>query len=154
MAGNPRPIQSWEAQWRNGPPIRSSGAGRSRSWCGIPARDIARISSSSRAFHRAESVGAAHGSEIPYVFGTLSVAGRAANAPKYDSKDSAVSDQMQQYWTNFAKTGNPNGGSLPQWPKFDPAARAYMELTADGPIAREGLRRAACDLFLENVSGK
>ena len=101
-----------------------------------------------------ESVGAAHGSEIPYVFGTLSVAGRAANAPKYDSKDSAVSDQMQQYWTNFAKTGNPNGGSLPQWPKFDPAARAYMELTADGPIAWEGLRRAACDLFLENVSGK
>jgi len=101
-----------------------------------------------------ESVGAAHGSEIPYVFGTLSAAGRAANAPKYDSKDSAVSDQMQQYWTNFAKTGNPNGGSLPQWPKFDPAARAYMELTAEGPVAREGLRRAACDLFLENVSRK
>ena len=101
-----------------------------------------------------ESVGAAHGSEIPYVFGTLSAAGRAANAPKYDSKDSAVSDQMQQYWTNFAKTGNPNEGSLPQWPKFDPAARAYMELTAEGPIAREGLRRAACDLFLENVSRK
>ena len=95
-----------------------------------------------------------NGSEIPYVFGTLSVAGRAANAPKYDSKDSAVSDQMQQYWTNFAKNGNPNGGSLPQWPKFDPAARAYMELTAEGPVAREGLRRAACDLFLENVSRK
>jgi len=101
-----------------------------------------------------ESVGAAHGSEIPYVFGTLSAAGRAANAPKYDSKDSAVSDQMQQYWTNFAKNGNPNGGSLPQWPKFDPAARAYIELTAEGPVAREGLRRAACDLFLENVSRK
>jgi len=29
-----------------------------------------------------------------------------------------------------------------------------MELTAEGPIAREGLRRAACDLFLENVSRK
>src|SRR5205085_343787 len=101
-----------------------------------------------------ESVGAAHGSEIPYVFGTLSVAGRAANAPKYDSKDSAVSDQMQQYWTNFAKNGNPNGGSLPQWPKFDPAARAYIEFTAEGPVAREGLRRAACELFLENVSRK
>ena len=31
-----------------------------------------------------EAVGAAHGSEIPYVFGTLSIAARAANAPKYD----------------------------------------------------------------------
>jgi para-nitrobenzyl esterase len=101
-----------------------------------------------------ESVGAAHGSEIPYVFGILSAAGRAANAPKYDSTDSAVSDQMQAYWTNFAKTGDPNGGSLPKWPKFDPAARAYLDLTAEGPMAKEGLRRAACDLFIENLSKK
>jgi para-nitrobenzyl esterase len=99
-----------------------------------------------------ESVGAAHGSEIPYVFGTLSTAGTRANAPRYDGTDTGVSSQMQQYWTNFAKTGNPNGGSLPLWPKFDPAARAYMDLTAGGPIAREGLRREACDLFLQNIT--
>jgi len=101
-----------------------------------------------------EAVGAAHGSEVPYVFGTLSIAGRAANSPKYDSTDGAVSAQMQQYWTNFAKTGNPSGGSLPQWPKFDPAARAYMDLTAQGPVAREGLRREACDVFMENIKRK
>ncbi|MEO8096228.1 MAG: carboxylesterase family protein [Acidobacteriota bacterium] len=101
-----------------------------------------------------EAQGAAHGSEVPYVFGTLAAAGRAANAPKYDATDAAVSNYMQQYWTNFAKTGDPNGGSLPKWPKFDPSARAYMDLTAGGPVAREGLRRAACDLFAENVSGR
>jgi para-nitrobenzyl esterase len=101
-----------------------------------------------------ETVGAAHASELAYVFGTLSAAGRATNAPKYDSTDATVSDQMQQYWTNFAKNGNPNGGSLPRWPKFDPAARAYMDLTAEGPVAREGLRREACDLFIENIQGK
>ena len=101
-----------------------------------------------------ESNGAAHGSEIPYVFGTLVAAGKAPNAPKYDGTDNKVSDYMQQYWTNFAKTGDPNGGSLPKWPKFDPAARAYMDLTAQGPVAREGLRRAACDLFIENVTRK
>jgi para-nitrobenzyl esterase len=99
-----------------------------------------------------ENVGAAHGSELPYVFGTLAAAGRAANAPKYDSTDEAVSAQMQQYWTNFARNGDPNGGSLPKWPKFDPAARAYMDLTAEGPSAREGLRRAACDLFFEKMN--
>jgi hypothetical protein len=71
---------------------------------------------------------------------------------KYDSKDSAV--------IKCSNTGRilPNPaipmGSLPQWPKFDPAARAYMELTRKGPVAREGLRRAACDLFLENVGRK
>ena len=101
-----------------------------------------------------EAVGAAHGSEIPYVFGTLSIAGRAANSPKYDSTDGAVSAQMQQYWTNFAKTGNPSGGSLPQWPKFEPVSRAYMDLTAQGPVVREGLRREACDLFIENLKRK
>ena len=101
-----------------------------------------------------ESVGAAHGSEIPYVFGTLDAAGRAPNAPKYDPIDKTVSEQMQQYWTNFAKTGDPNGGALPKWAKFDPQARAYMDLTAEGPIARQGLRREACDLFVENVNRK
>jgi para-nitrobenzyl esterase len=101
-----------------------------------------------------ESVGAAHGSEIPYVFGTLDAAGVAPNAPKYDAVDKTVSDQMQQYWTNFAKTGDPNGGSLPKWEKFDPNARAYMDLTAEGPIARQGLRREARDLFVKNVKRK
>ena len=106
-----------------------------------------------------EAVGAAHGSELPYVFGTLSIAGREGNAgkgsaPKYDATDAAVSTQIQQYWTNFAKTGDPNGGSLPKWPKFDPAARPYMDLTAQGPAVREGLRREACDLFIENIKRK
>ena len=101
-----------------------------------------------------EAVGAAHGSEIPYVFGTLSIASRAANAPKYDSVDANVSDHIERYWTNFAKTGNPNGDSLPQWPKFEPTARAFIDLTASGPVAREGLRREACDLFIENIERK
>jgi para-nitrobenzyl esterase len=101
-----------------------------------------------------ESVGAAHGSEIPYVFGTLAAAARSPNAPKYDSTDATVSDQMQQYWTNFAKSGDPNGRSLPKWTKFEPASRAYMDFTAEGPIAREGLRREACDLFMENLNRK
>jgi para-nitrobenzyl esterase len=100
-----------------------------------------------------EAVGAAHGSELPYVFGSLSIAARSANAPKYDSTDASVSDQMQQYWTNFAKSGNPDGGSLPHWPKFDPTARAYIDFTANGPVMREGLRREACDLFIENIKG-
>lgn len=101
-----------------------------------------------------ESVGAAHGSELPYVFGTLSIAAQSPRAPRFDATDETVSSQIQQYWTNFARTGNPNGGSLPRWPKFDPAARAYMDLTANGPVAREGLRREACGLFMEDAVGK
>jgi para-nitrobenzyl esterase len=102
----------------------------------------------SRAAPGREAAGAAHGTEVPYVFGTL---GRAANAPKYDATDQQVSAAMRTYWTNFAKTGDPNGGGMTRWPKFDPATRAYIEFTDAGPVAREGLRRQACDVFTENL---
>jgi para-nitrobenzyl esterase len=101
-----------------------------------------------RALPGLESIGAFHSQEIAYVFGTVErgVLPRPTNAV-----DKQISDVMQQYWTNFAKTGDPNGGGLPVWPKFDSSSRAYTQFTDAGPIAKEGLRRAYCDLFIENV---
>jgi para-nitrobenzyl esterase len=90
-----------------------------------------------------EAAGATHGAEVPYVFGRL-----GAN---YAAADRDLSAAMQQYWTNFAKTGNPNGANLPPWPKFDVAAHGYMEFTDSGPVSREGLRKPFCDLYVENV---
>jgi para-nitrobenzyl esterase len=110
------------------------------------------------------SPGAIHASELNYVFGTLradaaippgNVQFPGAMPPgeiKFDDVDVRVSDVMQRYWTNFAKTGDPNGDGLPQWPQFDSTRRAYIEFTDSGPVAGEGLRRAHCDLFAENVN--
>jgi len=38
----------------------------------------------------------------------------------------ALQDRMTAYWTNFARTGDPNGKGLPTWPKFDATQRATM----------------------------
>jgi para-nitrobenzyl esterase len=101
----------------------------------------------SRTVHGKEALGAPHASEIPFIFGTLSV---WQNMRKYDDSDQQYAPQMQAYWTNFAKTGDPNGGQLVKWPKFDATARAYMDFTDAGPVAKEGLRRQVCDVFMEN----
>jgi len=89
-----------------------------------------------------EALGAVHGAEVPYVFGSL----RSDSAVDRD-----ISVAIEQYWTNFAKTGNPNGAALPSWPAFDEKTRAYLEFTDSGPVAREGLRRPFCDLYIGNV---
>jgi para-nitrobenzyl esterase len=99
-----------------------------------------------------ESVGATHAFEISYVFGTLDRGVWAIGPPsKLTTIDRQISDTMQQYWVNFARTGNPNGAELPRWPTFTPSARAYLQFTDTGAVAKEGLRRDFCDLFIDNV---
>jgi len=101
-----------------------------------------------------ESVGNNHAADVGYQFGTVIKGGFAgpANPPfTPNSVDAQVSDAMQSYWVNFAITGNPNGPGLPTWPKLDPGSRSYIQFTDAGPVAKQGLRRAACDLLIENA---
>jgi len=94
-----------------------------------------------------EPRGATHSWELQFVFGNMLM---GANRPE----DRKLSDEVMEYWTNFAKTGDPNGGSLANWPKHDPKTDAYLDFTADGLVVREGLRKAACELFGSLVMGK
>ena len=85
--------------------------------------------------------GAFHSSELWYVFGTLTRCWRPLTGVDYD-----ISLAMTDYWTNFAKSGDPNGPSVPQWPAFSEERPVTMRINekvveaqdmSDVPLLRE-----------------
>ena len=80
-------------------------------------------------------LGATHGMEMPYVFDHLDQQHVA-----WTAKDRELAATIPAYWTNFAKTGDPNGAGLPRWPEFRTARNQVMVLgdtTAPAPIPNE-----------------
>ena len=79
---------------------------------------------------------------------------RAARVGDYQDADRRLSAVIQAYWTNFARTGNPNATGLPRWPGFDAKKREYLVFTASGDVTAAANERGAfCDLFRALLSG-
>jgi para-nitrobenzyl esterase len=95
-----------------------------------------------------ESRGAYHSAEIEFVFGMLD-----SKKLPWRPEDYALSEQIGSYWTNFAKTGNPNGAGLPHWPQYS-AKDGYtvMHLVAP-PQAATDQQRAEYEV-LDKASSK
>ena len=79
--------------------------------------------------------GAFHGLEIFYLFGNFMI--RVAPIPDTPA-DSTLSQTIMRYWSNFARTGNPNGPGLPDWPAYSADKGQYIEL-GDNVTASAGL---------------
>lgn len=96
----------------------------------------------------------AHSMELPYVFGdwddttgwwtSVSTAARGSGAksslPGLTKIDKKVSEAMMKLWTQFARTGDPNSGSLPIWPAYHRDTDQYLYIS--GQIeARSGFSK-------------
>jgi para-nitrobenzyl esterase len=82
------------------------------------------------------SRGAYHSAEIEFVFEAL-----ASKKLPWRTQDRKLSEMMATYWSNFAKTGDPNSDDLPRWPVYSKQdGYQVMHLAAEPHAAPDQLR--------------
>lgn len=85
-------------------------------------------------------LGAFHGLEIAYVFGSI-------EPPS--SVDAYLGEKMREYWTNFARKGKPKAKKAKGWPRFKSKSWKMLGFLSE-PMKVKDLRRSQCE-FWRNV---
>ena len=91
---------------------------------------------------RARARGAAHASEIPYVFNTI----RAVLKDQATAADLAMARAVHAYWVGFSKAGVPRDDGAPAWPRYQPTSDVIMDFRQSGPVVEADRWRKRLDL--------
>ncbi|XP_055695140.1 neuroligin-4, Y-linked-like isoform X1 [Lutzomyia longipalpis] len=91
-----------------------------------------------------QRMGTVHGEDLPYVFGAPLVDGFSHFPHNYTKAEVALSESLILFWSNFARTGNPNEHQRPDsvlaatkernrfrgivWDEYDPVHQKYLEI--------------------------
>jgi para-nitrobenzyl esterase len=86
-------------------------------------------------------LGACHGSELPFVFGT-------GTQLTPGSQQAAASALMERYWTRFASKGDPSGGSDLSWPGFSSSSNQRVQFTLQGPSVLSNFHATECAYWI------
>ncbi len=90
-------------------------------------------------------LGSFHALEIPYIFDTFQA--HTFSWLPFNATDHQLGSIMQSYWTNFAKTGDPNGGGLPVWNSWNSDKEPYLAFTESGTAEpRDSFSPSYCHL--------
>ena len=95
--------------------------------------------------------GSYHGIELFYVFNNWENA-TLGSGKLFTSQDDSMQTNLLNYWVNFAKTGNPNGNSLSNWPQYVDSIDCYLEINATPDGSKVGVRTEKCN-FWDEASG-
>ncbi len=99
-------------------------------------------------FKMPEPIGAPHACEIEYCMGNLDLVKDYA----WTKDDYAVSETMLNYFANFILKGDPNGGTLPQWPAADPGDTTPPVMIFDVQSKAVEAKDDARYLFLDKMN--
>jgi para-nitrobenzyl esterase len=96
--------------------------------------------------------GSPHAQDVSYVFQHID-----ANDPNISPSDVTISKAMGDYWINFVKSGDPNGGGLPQWSPFTnsrPVVMYFNKTPHTGPVPDEEALKVLDKYFKWKISDK